>query len=179
VAAAVSSGREKRTRGGKEMNVGVIVTVCILLVLACWTDLRRMEIPNELTALFAGGGVVYQLFTHGIGGLWWAIGGALSGMIPLYVMNRFGGIGGGDVKWFGAFGSWMGVLSTLQLLVLSIFFAGGIALLLIMLRLPGLRIWGERLKWPWGAHPLTVGRGTRFPFMLAVAPGFITLLGKG
>jgi prepilin peptidase CpaA len=161
------------------MNAGVLVTVSLLLVIACWTDLRRMEIPNKLTVLFASCGVLYQLFTHGVDGLWWTIGGVLTGMIPLYVMNRFGGIGGGDVKWFGAFGSWMGAWSTLQLLVLSILFAGGIAVMLIILRIPGLRMLGERLKWPWGAHPLTVGRGVRFPFMLAVAPGFITLLGKG
>ncbi len=138
-----------------------------------------MQIPNELTVLFAAGGLSYQFIAHGMNGLGWAVAGALSGMIPLYVMNRFGGIGGGDVKWFGAFGMWMGPLSTLQLLVFSVLFAGGIAGALLMLRLPGLRTLGSRMKWPWGPHPLTVGRGTHFPFMLAVAPGFITLLGKG
>jgi prepilin peptidase CpaA len=161
------------------MNNGVLVMVSLLLVIACWTDLRKMEIPNALTVLFACGGFLYQLFSHGIGGLWWTLGGALTGMIPLYIMNLFGGIGGGDVKLFGALGSWMGAFSTLQLLVLSILFAGGIAGVLFMLRLPGLRTLGRRLKWQWGPHPMTVGRGARFPFMLAVAPGFITLLGKG
>jgi prepilin peptidase CpaA len=161
------------------MNIGVLVIVSVLMVIACWTDLRWMEIPNSLTVLFAGGGLLYQLLSYGVSGLWWALGGVLTGMIPLYIMNLFGGIGGGDVKLFGAFGSWMGALTTLQLLVLSILFAGGIAGVLIMLRLPGLRTLVERLKWRWGPHPMTVGRGARFPFMLAVAPGFITLLGKG
>jgi len=83
------------------------------------------------------------------------------------------------VKWFGAFGAWAGPTLTLQLLMFSILFAGGIACVLLMIRLPGLRVLGRRMKWPWGAHPLEGGRGVQFPFMLAVAPGFITLLGKG
>jgi prepilin peptidase CpaA len=138
-----------------------------------------MQIPNELTLLFAGGGLLYQLFVQGLGGLWWVMGGVLTGMIPLYIMNRFGGIGGGDVKLFGALGSWIGAFLTLELLVFSILFAGGIAGVLFIFRLPGLRTLGRLLKWPWGPHPLIAGRGARFPFMLAVAPGFITLLGKG
>jgi prepilin peptidase CpaA len=123
--------------------------------------------------------VLYHLLAHGVNGLGWAVAGAVSGLLPLYVMNRFGGIGGGDVKWFGAFGAWTGPYLTLQLLVLSILIAGGIAFALLLLRLPGLRLLGKRMKWPWGNHPLTAGKGVRFPFMLAVAPGFMTLLGKG
>jgi prepilin peptidase CpaA len=161
------------------MNITVLVMVSLLLVLACWTDFRRMQIPNELTLLFAGSGLLYQLFVQGFVGLWWVIGGVLTGMIPLYIMNRFGGIGGGDVKLFGALGSWIGALLTLELLVFSILFAGGIAGVLFIFRLPGLRAMGRFLKWPWGPHPLIAGRGARFPFMLAVAPGFIILLGKG
>jgi prepilin peptidase CpaA len=161
------------------LNIWVLIVVSLLLVSACWTDLRRMHIPNELTVLFASGGLLYELIVHGFSGLGWAAAGAATGIIPLYIMNRFGGIGGGDVKWFGAFGIWTGPMTTLQLLVLSILFAGGIAGMLLLLRLPGLRAIGRRMKWPWGPHPLTAGRSAQFPFMLAVAPGFITLLGKG
>jgi prepilin peptidase CpaA len=161
------------------MNIWTLVIVSLLLVCACWTDLRRMQIPNTLTVSFAGGGLVYQVITHGIHGLGLAVAGAITGILPLYVMNRLGGIGGGDVKWFGAFGIWMGPLPTLQLIVFSILFAGGIAGVLLMLRLPGMHSIGRRLNWPWGPHPLIAGRGAKFPFMLAVAPGFIMLLGKG
>ncbi|QMV43364.1 A24 family peptidase [Cohnella cholangitidis] len=161
------------------MSTWVLVSVIVLLLSACWTDLRRMKIPNELTITFAGGGMLFHLLANGVNGLGWAVAGALSGFLPLYVMNRFGGIGGGDVKWFGAFGAWTGPYLTLQLLVFSILIAGGIAFTLLLLRLPGLRWLGTRMKWPWGNHPLTAGKAVRFPFMLAVAPGFITLLGKG
>nr|WP_306220615.1 prepilin peptidase [Cohnella sp. WQ 127256] len=156
-----------------------MVIVSVLLVCACWTDLRHMQIPNTLTLLFAGSGVMYHLLFHGINGFGWALVGVLSGFIPLYIMHRFGGIGGGDVKWFGAFGAWVGPALTFQLLLFSILFAGGIASVLLMLRLPGLRTLGRRMKWPWGKHPITGGKGVQFPFMLAVAPGFMILLGKG
>jgi prepilin peptidase CpaA len=161
------------------MNIWALMIVSLLLVCACWTDLRRMQIPNTLTVSFAGGGLVYQVITHGFHGLSLAAAGVITGILPLYVMNRLGGIGGGDVKWFGAFGIWMGPLPTLQLIVFSILFAGGIAGMLLMLRLPGLYSIGRRLNWPWGPHPLIAGRSAQFPFMLAVAPGFIMLLGKG
>lgn len=161
------------------MNVGVLIVVSILLISACWTDLRRMQIPNRLTVLFASCGLIYQLVLHGINGFGWALAGATAGFIPLYIMHRLGGIGGGDVKWFGAFGTWMGPVPTLQLLVFSILFAGGIAGMLVLFRIPGLRAVGSRLKWPWGTHPVIAPRGAQFPFMLAVAPGFITLMWKG
>ncbi|WP_158602256.1 A24 family peptidase [Cohnella endophytica] len=161
------------------MNGWEITVVGLLLVTACWTDVRNMRIPNELTVVFAGSGLLYQTFAHGILGLGWAITGALAGFVPLYAMNRLGGMGGGDVKWFGAFGMWAGASLTAWLVMLSILYAGGIACVLMLLRLPGIRIWGGKLKWPWGSHPLAGGRGVQFPFMLAVAPGFVTLLWKG
>ncbi|WP_373230176.1 prepilin peptidase [Cohnella sp.] len=161
------------------MNIEVLVIVSLFLITACWTDIQRMKIPNALTVFFASGGILYQLILHDMSGLRWALLGAVVGFVPLYIMHRLGGIGGGDVKWFGAFGIWMGPLPTLQLLVFSILFAGGIAGVLLILRLPGLRKWGKRLKWPWGPHPVTIGRSAQIPFMIAVAPGFITLLGKG
>lgn len=161
------------------MNTGDLIIVSLLLAIACWTDIRRMRIPNRLTVLFGAGGLLAQLLFHGVSGLGWAAAGLLSGLIPLYIMNRLGGIGGGDVKWFGAFGAWAGPSLTLQLLMFSILFAGGIASMLLLIRLPGIRVLGRRMKWPWGLHPLAGGRGVQFPFMLAVAPGFMTLLGKG
>jgi Flp pilus assembly protein protease CpaA len=150
-----------------------------LLIAACWTDFRRMQIPNRLTISFMGAGMLYQGLFHGIQGLGWAVGGMLCGLIPLYIMHRLGGIGGGDVKWFAAFGAWAGPSPTFGLLLLSILFGGGIACSLLVLRVPGVRVLGRKMRWPWGQHPVSGGRNVKFPFMLAVAPGFVTLLGKG
>jgi prepilin peptidase CpaA len=161
------------------MNIWMLIAVSLFLLAACWTDLRLMQIPNRLTLFFGCGGLIYQCISHDLTGLGWAAAGAAAGMLPLILMYWFGGIGGGDVKWFGAFGVWMGPALTLQLMIISIVVAGAIAVVLLMLRAPVMRAAAEKIKWPWGPHPLTVGRGAQFPFMLAVAPGFIILLGKG
>jgi prepilin peptidase CpaA len=161
------------------MSAQIVTIVGLFLITACWTDLRTMRIPNGITIIFAGAGLLYQASFEGVTGIESAAIGATVGMIPLYIMNRLGGIGGGDVKWFGAFGIWTGPLWTAQLLVISIVIAGGIAGLLLLLRLPGLRYWGARMKWPWGIHPVSSVRGAQYPFMIAVAPAFIILLGKG
>ncbi|MFC5470341.1 prepilin peptidase [Cohnella suwonensis] len=150
-----------------------------LLAAACWTDVRKLRIPNALTIAFATCGFASQWIFHGADGLALSAWGAAAGFLPLYAMNRFGGIGGGDVKWFGAYGTWAGPAATLKLLVLSIWIAGAFACLLLVLRLPVIRGRASKWKWPWGKHPAEGGRGVHFPFMLAVAPGFFILLGEG
>ncbi|MFC5401508.1 A24 family peptidase [Cohnella soli] len=150
-----------------------------LLAAACWTDVRKLTIPNALTISFAACGFAYQGIYYGADGLALSAWGAAAGFLPLYMMNRLGGIGGGDVKWFGAYGSWAGPVATLKLLVLSIWIAGAFACLLLAARLPFVRQWASRWRWPWGKHPSEGGRGVRFPFMLAVAPGFFILLAEG
>lgn len=161
------------------MHTTAVAAASLLLAAACWTDLRTMRIPNRLNVAFAVGGIVYQLACFGYRGLVFAIFGAVAGIVPLYVLFLLRGMGGGDVKWFGAFGTWMGALTTLRLMMYAIVAAGVIAGVLLLMRLPLLRRMGRRLKWPWGRHPVTEGRGAAFPFMLAVAPGFLMLLGEG
>lgn len=97
-------------------------------------------------------------------------------MLPLLLFYRLGGMGAGDLKWFGAFGIWAGATAALQLLVGALLIAGILSLLLLSLRLPLFRRLGKRLPWPWGQHPSDPGRGAVFPFMLAVAPGYVWLI---
>ncbi|MFD0671454.1 prepilin peptidase [Cohnella sp. GCM10027633] len=161
------------------MDIVAVAAVTLLLAAACWTDIRTLRIPNALNVLFAAGGLGYQAISNGADGLRVALIGAAAGILPLYVLFLMRGMGGGDVKWFGAFGTWMGAVPTLWLMLYAIVFAGGIAGALVLLRLPPLRKIGARIRWPWGRHPVSEGRGASFPFMLAVAPGFMMLLGKG
>jgi prepilin peptidase CpaA len=161
------------------------IAVGVLLALACWTDIRRMVIPNRLTVGFACGGLIYQTAAGGIGGLKEAALGAAAGMFPLLAMYFLRGIGGGDVKWFAAFGTWSGAWLVLKLMVLSILTAGALALALLAIRL--VPAWRRRLAeivWPWEqgmeraaltAETSKAAGGTAFPFMLAVAPAFAWL----
>jgi prepilin peptidase CpaA len=157
------------------MNGAAWGAVFILLGAACWTDLRRMRIPNGLTIPFAAGGLLYHGLGFGTRGLSEAVMGAAAGAIPLLLLYALKGMGGGDVKWFGAFGTWASAALTLQLMVLSIFYAGAIALLLLSFRWPIVSRLAVRVRWPWGEHPSQAEKGAKFPFMLAVAPGFATL----
>jgi prepilin peptidase CpaA len=158
------------------VNATVWIAASLLLGIACWTDLRKMVIPNALTVPFALGGLAYHGIASGFEGLGYAALGAAAGMLPLLAMYALRGIGGGDVKWFAAFGMWSGAGAAWQLVVWSVLFAGGIAVLLLVLRLPVFapiaarwaptlqRSSSERLR----------GR-MKFPFMLAVAPAFVVI----
>lgn len=161
------------------MDKWALAATAVLLLCACWTDMRRMEISNWLCAGFAAGGLLYQIAAYGPGRLWWALSGLAAGLLPLLVLYAAKGLGAGDVKWFAAFGIWSGAIVTVQLAVYSMLVAGGLAVLLLALRLPLVRPWALRLRWPWGTHPALGGKGAKFPFMLAVAPAYALLLMNG
>lgn len=157
------------------MNGTEWIAVTILMGAAFWTDLRKMEIPNGLTLTFAAAGFIYHGAAGGLDGIAEAGLGAAAGMLPLLVMYALRGIGAGDVKWFAAFGAWAGAGAAWQLVVLSILYAGGIAALLLVLRLPGIRRIGTGIARHW-RQPAGRYRGAlAFPFMLAVAPALVTL----
>lgn len=157
------------------MDVWVLGSTLVLLAVASWTDLKAMRIPNALTAGFAAGGLLFHLLWMGWQGLLSSLLGGLAGAIPILVVYRFGGIGAGDVKWFGAYGTWSGAVAAMQLLVISILIGGAISALLLTLRIRWFRRFGSRLPWPWGRHPGLPGRGAVFPFMIAVVPGYVWL----
>src|SRR5690242_782668 len=95
----------------------------VLLVIAFFTDVRAMRIPNLLTGLFFAAGCGYHLLVYGLAGGLSALAGALAGFVPLLALYLFNGIGAGDVKLFAALGAWLGVLPVLQVLVYSVFYA--------------------------------------------------------
>jgi prepilin peptidase CpaA len=159
------------------MNGIELIAVCLLLGTACWTDIRSLTIPNLITLSFASAGLLYELLAYGLNGLGMAAVGAIAGMLPLAVLYRLRGIGGGDVKWFGACGVWLGAWQTWELLIYSILYAGAFAGVILLLKIPALKACGKRLPWPWGIHPAQ--GGALFPFMIAVVPAFITLLAIG
>lgn len=160
------------------MDIWVAVMTILLLAAACWTDLRTMTIPNGLTAGFAAAGIIYHAAWNGWSGAYYALVGGAAGLLPLLLLYRFKGMGAGDVKWFCAFGTCAGAAFVLKLLLYAILIAGGLSALLLLLKLPAFRRWGARMPWPWGKHPAEPGKGAVFPFMLAVAPGFVWLLWK-
>lgn len=162
-----------------------LAAAALLLLAALYTDLRSMTIPNLLTIPFLAGGFFYALIMGGGHGLMLAFCGAAAGFVPLLVLHLAKGIGAGDVKLFAALGAWIGTMAVLQLMMYAILYAGLVGLLLLLFNRPfarrmmtgtfaflSLRYGGREGASSWLAWAKS---GRTFPFMLAVAPGALTL----
>jgi prepilin peptidase CpaA len=112
---------------------------CALLFTAAGMvcDVRLRKLPNWLTApTFCAGlvfhaiiGLLHTTLWHGLSG---AFGGFAVGFGLLWVLWLIGGAGGGDVKFMGALGCWLGAWPTLQILVLSALLAVALTGLMLL-----------------------------------------------
>lgn len=107
----------------------------VLLLLACWTDIRSRTIANELNAAIAILAIV-----------WWWISGeplwpdiALRTGIALIVFAVFAGLfvirmmGGGDVKMIAALALWL-PLPRLMTMLIVMALAGGVITMFLLIR---------------------------------------------
>lgn len=157
------------------------------VVSAFITDIRTMRIPNLLTLSAIISGLFVHLLMDGLQGWLMSMGGLLAGFGLMFVLYLAGAVGAGDVKIFGGIGAWTGVLFTLQAMVYSIIIAGVIGLLILIWR----KSFFQRIRKMYFIGrmiPSTllmnlsslqhsdnpVKGGLRFPFMIAVLPGFIS-----
>ena len=96
----------------------------LALLWAALSDLRRRRIPNVVTALLFGGGLLVRGFSLGA---WPALSGlvaSLAVLFVLYVPWSAGRLGGGDVKLAAATAAWAG-LDGLLAFALGTAIAGG------------------------------------------------------
>lgn len=156
---------------------------CALLVLVAFiTDIRTMKIPNKLTIPAMAFGVLYQIVNAGWEGLFLSGKGFAAGFGILLIMYWMGAVGAGDVKLFGAIGTWTGAFFTVQAMLYSILYAGLLGIVILLWRREAF------------SRIINVARGIagffilkdinilkssgkeqlRFPFMLAVVPGVIS-----
>ena len=124
--------------------------VALLLVAACWYDLRSRTIPNGLNIAIALLAIPF----------WWSVGlalwpdAAIQLGVAILVFSLFaiafamGGMGGGDVKLIGALALWLPFQAVVVLLfIMSI--AGGVLTIALLLRHKLARR-TERLEIPYG-----------------------------
>jgi prepilin peptidase CpaA len=120
--------------------MGITASACIVVFTAIGLvcDLRTRKLPNALTvpAFFAG------LLFHSVEGLcskgWpgmghgllFALGGFGTGFGIMLVLWLIGGGGGGDVKFMGALGVWLGAWLVFQVMILSALLSGTLTLIL-------------------------------------------------
>ncbi|WP_249897111.1 A24 family peptidase [Paenibacillus sp. PK3_47] len=150
--------------------------------MALITDTRRMKIPNMITLPALVSGILVQIMIKGLDGLIFAACGAGTGFILLLIMYVIGAVGAGDVKLFAGIGAWMGFIFTLQAIMYSILFGAVIGWIIVLgkgeagnrLRSIAGRTGGFLLLRKFSLQKGNSGTGLlRFPFMLAVVPGFI------
>ncbi|GGG04823.1 A24 family peptidase [Paenibacillus abyssi] len=150
----------------------------IVLGVAFWHDVKSMIIPNWLTASACAAAWIYSVFTGGVEGVLKVLLGTAIGLLPMLFLYVLKGIGAGDVKLFAALGAWIGAELIFQLFIYSVLIAGMIGVVFMVVYRPFFqRVFTMILS---SVLPAAAGRmgfprvwqqGTKFPFMLAVAPG--------
>lgn len=152
------------------------------LTAALFTDIRWMRIPNWITLPALIAGITLQMIMSGWHGLLLSLCGAGAGIMLLLIMYFIGAVGAGDVKLFAGIGAWTGVLFSLQVIVYSVLLGAVVGWIIILFRgEAGRRVRGLISRTAGflllrNADMLHKGPGgdlLRFPFMLAVFPGFI------
>ncbi|MNO13028.1 Type 4 prepilin-like proteins leader peptide-processing enzyme [compost metagenome] len=151
------------------------------LAAALITDIRFMRIPNWITLPLLIAGLIVQGVLNGRHGFLVSLFGAGTGFLLLLIMHLLGAVGAGDVKLFAGIGAWTGILFTLQVAVYSVLFGAVIGWIIVLSR----RETGRRIRgiisrsagFLMLRDPRLLKRRSgdllKFPFMLAVVPGFI------
>lgn len=153
----------------------------LLLVISFITDIKSMKIPNKITVPAMCLGVFIHILLDGYTGFWRALEGGAVGFGIMLILYLCGAVGGGDVKLFGAIGTWVGTYLTLTTMMYSIFVAGLIGIVILLWRREALQRIKRVFVSIFGAIMLKSivpiqanAKGQlQFPFMLAVLPGAV------
>lgn len=163
--------------------IGMIAFIYIMV--AFYTDIRWMIIPNRLTLSAAGLGIVSQSIVHHWSGLITSVVGLSVAFILTLGIYLIRGIGAGDVKGLAALGAITGAHVTVSVLAIALIYAGVVCLLIVVIqgktRLLIDHWWvsiicycttreSEHLRL------IATHRVHTFPFMLVIMPAFITYL---
>jgi prepilin peptidase CpaA len=117
----------------------------LLLTAACVSDLRTRRIPNQLVLVLLALGTLYSISAAPVlPGLGRALGGLAVGLALWFPFYLFGMLGAGDVKFFAAASSWLGITGALHAAFYSAVAGGALALLWPALQ-GGLRTAAERV----------------------------------
>jgi prepilin peptidase CpaA len=114
----------------------------LLLATAAAIDSVSLRIPNWLTGAGALAGLLVGalLPEPSFGGLLWSLGGLAIGLFCLLPLYALGLLGAGDVKLMAMAGAFLGAVPTLQALLFVFVTAGAVALVYVLVRGAGRRL---------------------------------------
>ena len=116
------------------MKVPILAGAVLLALIAGWTDLRYRRIPNWLTVSAAVLGIAASVALNGLQGLKTSLFGVGIGLALLLPFVLLRSLGAGDWKLAGALGAFTGPGLLVDLLLVSVFVAGVMALALVIYR---------------------------------------------
>jgi prepilin peptidase CpaA len=157
--------------------------LAIILLLAFYTDVTKMKIPNSLTL----SATFLALLFHGIVSSWqgllFSVLGLSVGFGLFLLLYLIGAIAAGDVKLFGAIGAWTGIDFVLYSSMYSVVYAGLIGVIILLLRKEFIvrisKLFNSFLRVLLYKDVKEIRNfkskdALRFPFMYAVLPGVLT-----
>ena len=103
-----------------------------LTAVITYFDVRYRRIPNLFVLATLVSGLVINLVTGGLGGLWTSAGGCLLGFVLMLVLHLFGAMGAGDVKLFAAVGSVFGTQLVVPVFLVVLLTGGVLAVYTIV-----------------------------------------------
>lgn len=134
---------------GGIFSYALLAALATGLLVAAFTDLRRREIDNWLTAAIALGAPLFWLSTDlSLADIGWQFGIALASFVVLAAMFAANMMGGGDVKLLTALSLWIQPLGYLKLIIVMSM-AGGL-LTLVFWAIHKARQRQDRLAVPYG-----------------------------
>jgi prepilin peptidase CpaA len=116
------------------MDLQIQIIMGCLLISAVVLDVRYRKIPNILTFPVMLSGLVYHTLTNGGAGLFFSLGGLVTGLAVLMIFFLMGAMGAGDAKLMGAIGALSGTHVVLNAALISMLAGGVYALILILFR---------------------------------------------
>jgi prepilin peptidase CpaA len=160
---------------GSSLSRFAVLTLGVVLVAACVTDLRTRRIPNGLALFSAVAGLGFSWMAHGAAGLVSSVTGVMIGLaiwLPFWWLHM---MGGGDVKLFAAGSAWLGPAGAVEAALLA-GLCGGVLSLCYVIRRHGARHTLIRLATAIDQpqllrEPSRAAWDDRIPYALAMAAG--------
>ncbi len=128
----VASERDQPAHREVALKAAVPALAMVLALIAGWTDWRSRRIPNWLTVPGLIVGIAANTVAGGWPGAKSSLLGAGLGLLVLLPFVLLRSLGAGDWKLAGAVGAFVGYRDLPAVLVLSLFVAGGMALVLVI-----------------------------------------------